>query len=201
MNIKNHFKQLYKIHGDSPKSVHWADVKTQEKRFEILLEIDDDIKSLVDVGSGLGDMYQYMQSRGFNGRYCGTDFVEEFIEASRRKFNSPNVEFVLNDLKNDDLPIGYDYLVLSGVFNNKSENNEDFMLNTIHKMFSVCNKGVAFNAMSTYVDYYDDFLYYTNPLEIFDCCKRNFTRKVVLRHDYLVKENSIPFEYTIYLYR
>ena len=201
MNIKEHFKRLYKLHGDSPKSVHWSDAKTQEKRFEILLGIDNNIKSLLDVGCGLGDMYQYMQTQGFGGRYCGTDFVDEFIEASKRKFNSPNVDFRINDIKNDTLPIGYDYVVLSGVFNNRADNNEDFMINTIRKMFSVCEKGIAFNAMSTYVDYYDEVLYYTNPLEIFDYCKRSLTRKVVLRHDYLVKENSIPYEYTIYLYR
>jgi hypothetical protein len=75
------------------------------------------------------------------------------------------------------------------------------MLNTIKKMYEVCGKGVAFNAMSTYVDFQADDLYYSDPLEIFDYCKRNLTRKVVLRHDYLVKENSIPFEYAIYLYK
>ena len=201
MNIKEHFKQLYKLHGNSPKSVHWTDTKTQEKRFEILLGIDKNIESLMDVGCGLGDMYQYMQAQGFNGRYCGTDFVDEFIDSATQKFNSPDVVFKLNDIKNDALPPGYDYVTLSGVFNNKSDDNKNFMINTIHKMFSACEKGVTFNAMSTYVDYQDEILYYTNPLEIFDYCKRNLTRKVVLRHDYLVKENSIPYEYTIYLYK
>jgi len=75
------------------------------------------------------------------------------------------------------------------------------MINTIHKMFSACKKGVAFNAMSTYVDYRDEILYYSNPMEIFDYCKRNLTRNVILRHEYLVKENSIPYEYTMYLYK
>ena len=75
------------------------------------------------------------------------------------------------------------------------------MISTIDKMFLACEKGISFNAMSTYVDYQDEILYYSNPLDIFDYCKRNLTRKVVLRHDYLVKADSIPYEYTIYLYK
>ena len=201
MDLKKHFKELYKMHGNSPKSVHWTDTKTQEKRFEILLEIDKNIESLIDVGCGLGDMYEYLLKRGFKGRYCGTDFVEEFIESARQKFTSANAVFKLNDIKNEDLPVGYDYVFLSGVFNNKMEGNKEFMINTINKMYAACKKGVAFNSMSTYVDYQDEILYYTNPLEIFDYCKRNLTRKVVLRHDYLVKENSVPYEYAIYLYK
>jgi hypothetical protein len=75
------------------------------------------------------------------------------------------------------------------------------MLNGIKSMFNACTKGIALNAMSTYVDFQADNLYYTDPLEIFDYCKRNLSRKVTLRHDYLVKENSIPFEYCIYVYK
>lgn len=201
MDLKEHFKELYKMHGISPKAVHWTDRKTQEKRFEILLEIDKNIDSLMDVGCGLGDMYEYLLNKGFKGKYCGIDFVDEFIESANQKFKSPNVSFILNDIKNEELPSGYDYLFLSGVFNNKTGDNKEFMLSTIKKMFAACKKGVAFNAMSTYVDYQDEILYYSDPLEVFDFCKKNITRKIVLRHDYLVKENSIPYEYALYLYK
>src|SRR5436190_1133101 len=130
MDLREHFKELYKVHGNSPKSVHWTDTKTQEKRFEILLEIDKNIGSLMDVGCGLGDMYEYLLKRGFKGKYCGTDFVEEFIDSCKQKFKSPDAVFILKDLKKEDLPSGYDYVFLSGVFNNKTGDNKVFMLNT-----------------------------------------------------------------------
>ena len=81
------------------------------------------------------------------------------------------------------------------------ENNQEFMYQTIGKMYDACEKGVAFNAMSTYVDYQDEDLYYSDPLKVFDYCKKNLTSRVVLNHDYLVKSDSIPFEYTMFLYR
>ena len=201
MDLKEHFKELYREHGNSPKSVHWTDTKTQEKRFEILLEVDRNLESVMDVGCGLGDMYKYLLSRGYKGKYCGTDFVEEFIQAASKNFTATNAVFKLNDIKNEELPSGYDYVLLSGVFNNKTGDNKEFMLDTINKMFAACKKGIAFNAMSTYVDYQDEILYYSDPLEVFDYCKKNLTRKVTLRHDYLVKQNSIPYEYALYLYK
>ncbi|OUR64413.1 hypothetical protein A9Q79_07965 [Methylophaga sp. 42_25_T18] len=147
-------------------------------------------------------MYEYLLQTNFSGRYLGLDFVAEFVELAKNKYgNNPNVEFSVCDLAVDAIPKGYDYILLSGVFNNKMEQNKTFMLDTIEKMFSSCNKGIAFNAMSTYVDYEAEELFYSNPLDIFDFCKRNITPRVALKHDYLVKKNSIPFEYTLYLYK
>ena len=99
--------------------------------------------------------------------------------------------------KND----GYDYVFLSGVFNNIMENNWEFMKLTLRKMFNACNKGIAFNAMSTYVDYFDEELFYVDPCKVFDFCKKELSSKVTLRNDYLIKENSIPFEFAIYVYK
>ena len=144
----------------------------------------------------------HSRSRGFSGTYLGLDFVPPFIDHDISKYrNDRRARFQLFDIATEDFPRGYDYLFLSGVFNNRTDTNKQFMLDTIIKMFDACNKGVAFNAMSTYVDYYDDALYYSDPLDTFDFCKKTLTRKVTLRHDYIVRDNSIPFEYTIYLYR
>jgi SAM-dependent methyltransferase len=201
-DLKKHYQTLLQQHGFSPKSVQHIDRKSQYKRFEILCEIDLNASSIIDVGCGLGDMYQYLQEKNFLGKYLGVDFLPDFIKLSSERFNKvPQASFSVCDLEKDKLPLEYDYIFLSGVFNNKLSNNESFMRNTINKMFASCNKGIAFNAMSTYVDYQDPELYYSNPLEIFDFCKRNLTKNIVLRHEYIVKENSIPFEYTIYLYK
>ena len=66
-------------------------------------------------------------------------------------------------------------------------------------MFEAACKGVAFNALSTYVDYHDAGLYYCDPLALFDHAKRHLTERVSLRHDYRVKPDCIPFEFSLYL--
>jgi SAM-dependent methyltransferase len=201
--IKQHYKELFKKHGNKSESVQYSDKDTQYKRFEILTQIDTNLDSIIDIGCGLAHLYDYLKNNGFEGRYLGLDYVEDFItECNEIYKNDNNSKFYQFDIIEDEIvPNEYDYVLLSGVFNNKFEDNKNFMEISIKKMFEACKKGVAFNAMSTYVDYQDEGLYYSNPLEIFDFCKKNITKKVVLRHDYLIKENSIPFEYCIYLYK
>ena len=99
------------------------------------------------------------------------------------------------------MPNIQDYCLLSGVFNNTMPDNITFMKETLKKMFDASNKGIAFNALSTYVDYQDKDLYYSNPVEIFDFCKTTLGNKVVLRHEYQTKPNVMPFEYTVYVYK
>lgn len=201
-SLKEHYQKLFQEHGNSSAAVQYSDSVSQYKRFEILAGISTEINSMIDVGCGLAHLYDYMKSKGFDGKYLGLDFVPEFIEADKKNYASDvNAAFQVFDIINDSFPANYEYILLSGVFNNKMPNNKEFMLHAITKMFAASTKGIAFNAMSTYVDFQADNLYYTDPLEVFDFCKRNLTKKVTLRHDYLVKENSIPFEYAMYLYK
>jgi len=201
-DLKKHYKNLLAKHGPSPEAVQHINKESQYKRFEVLSQIDSELNSVIDLGCGLGDMFQYLDSNNFKGKYLGLDFMPEFIALSTENFSEhQNTQFKTFDLMSEKIPTGFDYILLSGVFNNNQQNNEEFMLTTIKKMFESCEKGIAFNAMSTYVDFQDNNLYYSDPLKIFDYCKRNLTRRVVLKHDYLVKEGSIPFEYTIFLYK
>lgn len=200
--IKKHYQDLFRKHGNKSESVQYSDKESHYKRFEILSQIDPQLNSVVDVGCGLAHFFDYLKTKGFIGQYLGLDYVNEFIESCKRKYDTgENCTFNQFDIIKNDIPKNFDYVMLSGVFNNKFVNNKEFMEISIHKMYEACNKGVAFNAMSTYVDYQDKELYYSNPIEIFDFCKKYISKKVTLRHDYLVKENSIPFEYCIYLYK
>lgn len=200
--LKKHYQELFEAHGDKPESVQYSDSGSQNRRFEILSQVAPELNSVIDIGCGLAHMYSYLKSKGFNGKYYGLDFVPEFIQFNKQKYkDDSNTLFKEFDITKDEIPGGYDYILLSGVFNNKMDDNRSFMLNAIKKMFNACNKGIAFNAMSTYVDFMVDDLYYTNPVEVFDFCKKELSKKVTLRHDYLVKENSIPFEYAMYIYK
>ncbi len=193
---------MLETHGPTPAAVQHISQASQYKRFEILSDIDQSMTSVVDVGCGLGDMCDFLLNDGYTGQYLGLDFLDEFIELANKTYAKyPNFKFQTFDLWHDSMPKKYDYMLLSGVFNNKFADNRKFMRQSIDKMFAASRKGIAFNAISTYVDYQADNLYYSDPLEVFDYCKKNLTRRVVLKHDYVLKKGSIPFEYTIYLYK
>ena len=97
--------------------------------------------------------------------------------------------------------LSYDYGFVSGTFNDKMKNNRDFWQNTVSEMFAKCKKGIAFNMMSTYVDFQNKDLFYEDPEYVFKFVKNNLTPYVTLRHDFETKKDTIPFEFVVYAYK
>jgi len=195
--IVNQYKVLLERYGDNPETAQWSSRETQEKRFEILAEIDDlNETSILDFGCGTGHFATYLKSKGVEFSYTGVDIVEEFFEIGRKK--NPSSRFgVLENFENEK----FDYVFISGVFNNKRRNNRKFYQESLKKLFGLCRKGVAFNMMSTYVDYKDAGLFYEPPERVFRFVKQELTPFVCLRHDYEVKPGVVPFEFAVYAYR
>lgn len=52
------------------------------------------------------------------------------------------------------------------------------------KLNKIADKGIAFNLLTSYVDYKDDNLFYADPGEYIDFCKKELSNKVNLYHDY-----------------
>ncbi len=201
MDIKKHYQNLFDTHGNSAKAVQWGDRASQHKRFEVLADIAPVLGSVADIGCGLGHLYSFLRQREPNLRYLGLDFVPGFIQAARQEFAGSSAEFEVFDIFKDAIPTTYDYLLLSGVFNNQMDDNWDFMSHALRTMFQGARKGISFNAMSTYVDYHDDGLFYVDPGKVFDFCKKNLSNKVTLRHDYVLSEGGFPFEFAVYVYK
>jgi len=201
MDIKNHYQQLFDTHGNSAKAVQWGDHASQTRRFEVLADIAPVLGSVADVGCGLGHLYTFLRQREPDLRYLGLDFVSDFIVAARQEFADCNADFQVFDLFHDAVPTTYDYLMLSGVFNNEMDDNWGFMTHALTAMFAGARKGIAFNAMSTYVDYHDPGLFYVDPGKVFDFCKKNLSNRVTLRHDYVLRDGGFPFEFAVYVYK
>ena len=194
-----HYQALLKEHGASAEAVHWADRDTQYARFRILSEISDSLGSVLDFGCGLGDLYHFLRAEGFDGRYCGVDIVPEFVEIAAA-INPPMGKAVL-DKDGGELPGGHDFAFLSGVFNNKMPDNQTFMETTLRRMWAAAEKGIAFNAMTTWVDYQDPELWYVDPGDVLKFCKSELGGHVTLRHDYVLRDGGFPFEFAVYVYK
>ena len=198
--IKNYYAELFKKHGNSPAAVQHISTEDQYKRFDVLCSDISKNTSIIDVGCGLGDMLSYLRAKGFQGKYLGLDFVNEFIQHNKKFFNADlKANFMIFDILKDEFPKGYEQIILSGVFNNIIDNNEYFAKTTLQKMFNASTKQISFNMMSTYVDYTNDNLFYYNPLDIFDFCKRNLSKHLLLKHDYGLGQNQYPYEFSIFV--
>jgi cyclopropane fatty-acyl-phospholipid synthase-like methyltransferase len=196
-DLQSHYKNLFIQHGDSAEAVQYASRESQERRFKFLVEVGDlNGKSILDFGCGTGQLYAYLQTQGVTVSYHGVEIVDEFIELCQSKY--PSQSFGKIDAFEGK---NFDYVFVSGVFNNLIKNNREFYQSTLKKLFGMTRIGLSFNMMSAYVDYQDPGLFYEYPENVFSFLKKEITPYVSLRNDYEVKTGVIPFDFTVYAYR
>ena len=191
--IREHYRSLLIKHGDSAEAAQYSSRESQERRFRQLVRIGD-LRGmrLLDFGCGSGHLATYLQTQGIEVRYTGVDIVPELLEMGRVKH--PSQRFgQLADFAHER----FDYVLVSGVYNNRRSGNRRFWQQSVRELFALCDRGLAFNMMSKYVDYEDEDLFYEQPEKAFAFVKKELTPYVNLIHDYLVKDGSIPFEFCI----
>lgn len=196
-NIANHYRALLHKYGDSAESAQYSNRESQERRFEYLIQIGPlEGMRVLDFGCGTAHLAAYFKTKKIHVNYTGVDIVDEFLPVACAK----HPEHRFGQLE-DFLGERFDYVFVSGVFNNRRRNNRRFYQECVRILFDRCDHGLAFNMMSTYVDYTDKNLFYESPERAFSFVKKEITPFVILRHDYQVKPGVIPFEFIIYAYR
>ncbi|MEW5788391.1 MAG: class I SAM-dependent methyltransferase [Pseudomonadota bacterium] len=153
--------------------------------------------SLLDVGCGYGSLLDLIHERRMSVDYHGIDLCEPMIQAAREKF--PNARWSTGDILKLDATENYDYVVCNGILTQKLDASirqmDEYAKALVTKMFSLCNIGIAFNTMTTHVNFMAQNLYYRNPVELLAWCMTELTPRIRMDHAYPM------FEYTLYLYR
>jgi hypothetical protein len=198
---KRIFSELYAAHADSPMATSSETAEHKRLRFDLLTDLvkADDCFSIHDVGMGLADLYAFMKEK-FSNRsfvYSGTEIISEFVEEVSRRF--PEIRVFNRDIAQEAPVETYDWVVLSGVFHQRRESTipewEAFAGELLKNCFSMANKGIAWNFISPFVDFYQTDVYYSNMSKWIQFIRDNLSRFFALRHDYPL------FEYTVYVYQ
>lgn len=185
--LQEYFKSLTEKDATNAERVGWNSPAAQQIRFAQLLKIIPDPQesfSLIDFGCGLGDLSAYLREQAYNARYTGYDMTPESVAQAKILYPDQVFTHNLADLES------VDYVIGSGLFGLKLDNSNDVweqqMKSTLRQMWSLTNKGMAFNSLTTYSDppYMRPELYYAQPEEYFAFCKIQFSRQVALLHDY-----------------
>jgi len=195
--VDDYYTEKLNEFGVTPQGVDWNSFESQGLRFEMLSEFIDfkNKFSILDYGCGFGAMYEYYKDKvGLDFSYNGFDISNSMINEAKKKYKDVTNVNWFNKL---DTNLSYDYVVASGIFNVRQEVSDDSWLDYIFKTLSQINqisiKGFSFNLLTKYSDkdYMKDYLYYADPLVIFDYCKKNFSKYVSLKHDYPLYEFTI----------
>lgn len=184
-------------YGPTPKGVDWNSLESQIVRFEQISKVIKKEKfKITDVGCGYGKYFEFLKESYTMVEYLGIDLSEEMINQSQKLYGDfVNVTF--KKMINISDILVTDYIVSSGIFNVKFNYSEVEWLNYILKTLKEFDKkstcGFSFNMLSNYSDkeHMRNDLYYADPLFIFDYCKKNFSKKVSLLHDYGLYEFTI----------
>lgn len=198
--LASHYGDLVRRHGDAPESAQYADRDTQERRMAVLAEIGVAAESkLLDFGCGTGQMLSFLQrTMGYRGEYVGYDISPEAVEFAQAAH--PGARFEVRDILAEPAEEQFDFVLVSGVFNNRISDNRGFFESLSRRLMAQARIGYAFNMISRYVDYRDEGLHYEDPAYAFRFCKEQLSPLVTLRHDYVVRPGSIPFEFTVYVH-
>jgi SAM-dependent methyltransferase len=181
MMIAN-YRSLFERYGDAPEATQWTP-EGQLFRFRKLMEVADlRDRRILDVGCGIGALYPVLMERFGELDYTGLDIVPEMVDYAARKY--PRARFLCRDLCTESLDETFDYALSSGVFNNAMPDCDAFMRELLSKAFQHCTRGLAFNFISTHVNFTDPEMAYHDPARVLDFCIRNLTRKVVIHHHY-----------------
>ena len=195
-NIQNIYNKMLAQGHSNYDRVGWGSLESQLERFRILSAVGDlNQCSVLDVGCGIGGLFEYLSKQDLNINYTGVDINENMIKMAKK--NYPDTKFYCEDIAKNISMLGkksFDYVFLSGALNLSEDNHENNIENLLKKLFAISDKGIAVNFLSIYSDYITPGEYYSNPKEIL---KLGFSisKKIVLRHDYM------PHDFSLYIYK
>lgn len=201
--VSKFYSATLRTHGLVPQSVGWKDEASQLLRFQKLARVLDRTDgttqaiSVNDFGCGYGAMFRYLDEIPSIQltQYYGYDISEEMLAAAKESVSDPRAEFICAPLVTYEA----DYSFVSGTFNVKLEASDEiwaeYVKEALINLAAMARRGIAFNALTTYVDWKEEHLYYADPFFFLDFCKRYISRYVCLLHDYPL------FEWTVIVYK
>jgi SAM-dependent methyltransferase len=197
--VERYYAERLAQFGPTPRGADWNSADSQALRFDRLLVAledagDDAETSLVDYGCGYGALLDVLRSRGRRLWYHGFDISGAMIEAARTRHAGDSRATLTTELS--AVPRSH-YTLASGIFNVKLghaiERWHEYVMETLVAIDALTTRAFAFNMLSTYsdADRRRDDLFYMDPLSMFDSCKRRFSTRVALLHDYPLYEFTI----------
>lgn len=200
-NQENVFRSLYHKYKGTSMEVSSESQAHKELRYKILSKLfkNEKIIQVHDVGMGLASFYVYLNNNFPNQviEYSGSDILIEYVKEVKNKYD--NIKIYHRDLAEEAGKEKYDYLIMSGLFHQRRDSIlsdwEKFAQAIIRNTFLMCNKAIAFNFITPFVDFYQTDVYYCNLPKLLNFINDDLSRFFVLHHNYAL------FEFTVFVYR
>lgn len=191
--IGNYYDRLVNKYGHVPEACDYGKVTSQLIKFRVLSEVlPMSGMSMLDVGCGFADYYDFLKQKYGAITYRGIDLSETMIKEAKK--NHPHLNLQHGNILGEQGEGEYDIVNANGIFYLLGDQAKETMQLIINRIFRLSRKVCAFNSLSSWAPTKEAGEFYADPCETVAYC-RTLTSWVVLRHDYH------PRDFTIYLYK
>ncbi len=167
--IHSHYEWRISPGRQNHEVLDWADAESQIARFRVLTDhIQLNGKKLLDVGSGLGDLWEFLRQNHLDVDYTGIDLLKKMVDESRRRH--PNARFIHADVFTDSPfgPDSFDVVYCSGIFNLNLGNNLEFLPIAVGRLLSHAREHLVFNLLSARTPWRDEKYFFYNPADVIE---------------------------------
>jgi len=195
-DVADYYSDTLNRHGPTARGVDWNGEESQNLRFAQLTRLINTPTafSVNDLGCGYGALLDFLMAQYPAMHYQGYDISAKMVEAAQARHASVGTACFFHASEPGQRA---DYSFASGIFNVRLDHpdNEwrDHVLQTLDVLDRSSSRGFAFNCLTSYSDSdkMRPYLYYADPCDLFEHCKRTYARDVALLHDYGLYEFTL----------
>ncbi|MCX5495678.1 class I SAM-dependent methyltransferase [Kaistia dalseonensis] len=188
------YQSLYSQHGDDPASLG-VRATSQPVRFQAVTAAlgSQWPDTIVDLGCGFGDLLSHLRGVGWKGHYTGVDFMTEFVDIARQRFEEdPAADFLVGDATLIELPPkSFDVCISLGLCNHqRGAGTISFIEALIGHAASLVRQSIFVDFLSATSNRRRDDLYFMDAGKAIQIGLQHSNR-VKLDHTYM------PFEFLL----
>ncbi len=194
--LKKHYEPRLAKYSDNSKVLDWENEDAQYKRFIAMTDnIDLTGRTVLDIGCGCGDLYDWLRKQKIDADYSGVDILQKMVVRAEETY--PKAAFFCADIFDADFNCAgelcrerFDVTFTSGIFNLNAGNNEAFLRKAIPILAEISAEAFVFNLLDPASPNKDDDYFYFEPDAAIDLASE-FAGKIELIQGYLDNDYTL----------